>query len=175
MRHGRGFPVRAARAAIEEREHGLVFTKADIDHLIDTAKTSWVGGNPGSLAPGMAISAQPATGTAKAVNACFPNSKTAEPASAGSGALNGKIVSVEWDAKASKGKIVVQPKDPAAAAVTLDADKDTRVQVLRMWSALAPYDADIQKNFEATEKPDSWGGLSAASRYLMLQSRLADK
>jgi hypothetical protein len=59
--------------------------------------------------------------------------------------------------------------------VTLDADKDTKVQVLRMWSALAPYDVDIQRNFEATEKPDSWAGLSGASRYLMLQSRLAGK
>jgi hypothetical protein len=49
----------------------------------------------------------------------------------------------------------VQPKDPAAAQVTIDTDKDTKVQVLRMWSALAPYDAEIQKNFEATENPDS--------------------
>lgn len=90
-------------------------------------------------------------------------------------ALDGKIVSVEWDVKTSKGKVVVQPKDAQAAPVTLDADKDTKVQVLRMWSALAPYDVEIQKNFEATEKPDSWGGLSGASRYLMLQSRVAGK
>jgi hypothetical protein len=174
--HGNGGYYQGdTKGIVAAYEHGLVFTKEDIDHLIDTAKTSWVGGNPGSLGPGMTISVQPATGTAKAVNACFPNSKTAEPASAGSGALNGKIVRVEWDVKASKGKIVVQPKDPAAAPVTLDADKDTKVQVLRMWSALAPYDVDIQKNFEATEKPDSWAGLSGASRYLMLQSRLAGK
>jgi hypothetical protein len=129
----------------------------------------------GSLGPGMTISVQPATGTAKAINACFPNSKTTEPASAGSGALNGKIVSVEWDVKTSKGKVVVQPKDASAAPVTLDADKDTKVQVLRMWSALAPYDVDTQKNLEATERPDTWAGLSGASRYLMLQSRLAGK
>ena len=174
--HGNGGYYQGdTKGIVAAYEHGLVFTKEDIDHLIDTAKTSWVGGNPGSLGPGMTISVQPATGTAKAVNACFPNSKTAEPASAGSGALNGTIVSVEWDVRASKGKIVVQPKDPAAAPVTLDADKDTKVQVLRMWSALAPYDVDIQKNFEATEKPDSWAGLSGASRYLMLQSRLAGK
>ncbi len=152
-----------------------MFTKQDIAHLIDTAKTSWVGGNPGSLGPGMAISVQPATGRAKVVNACLSNSKTAEPASAGSGALSGQIVRVEWDVKAVKGKIVVQPKDPAAAPVTLDADKDTKVQILRMWSALAPYDVEIQKNFEATEKPDSWPGLSVASHYLMLQTKLASK
>ena len=94
-------------------EHGLVFTKADIDHLIDTAKTSWVEAKPGSPGPVMVISVQPATGTAKAINACLPNSRIAEPAAAGSGALTGKMVSVEWDAKAGKGKIVVQPKDPA--------------------------------------------------------------
>ena len=83
---------------VDAYEHGLVFTKADIDHLINTAKTSWAGGNPARPVAGMAISVQPATGTAKVLNACFPNSKTAEPASAGSGALSGKIVSVEWDA-----------------------------------------------------------------------------
>ncbi len=42
----------------------------------------------------------------------------------------------------------------------------------RMWSALAPYDAEIQKHFEATENPDNWGGLGA-SYYLMLQAKLA--
>jgi hypothetical protein len=146
---------------VDAYEHGLVFTKADIDHLIDTAKTSWTGGNPALPVAGMAISVQPASGTAKVLNACFPNSKTAEPTSAGSGALSGKIVSVEWDA--------------AAARVTIKTDKDTKVQVLRMWSALAPFDTEIQKNFEAVEEPDSWGGASGASYYLMLQSRLASK
>ncbi|MGA2066054.1 MAG: hypothetical protein ABSG86_13860 [Thermoguttaceae bacterium] len=42
----------------------------------------------------------------------------------------------------------------------------------RYWEALVPYSADIQKKFEAGMKPDSWGGLSAAPRYLMLQARL---
>lgn len=37
-----------------------MLTNEAIDHLIDTAKTSWVGGNPGSLGPGMTISVQPA-------------------------------------------------------------------------------------------------------------------
>ncbi len=62
---------------VDAYEHGLVFTKADIDRLIDTAKTSWAGGDPASPAAGMAVSVQPPGGTAKAVNACFPNSKTA--------------------------------------------------------------------------------------------------
>ena len=123
----------------------------------------------GSLGPGMTISVQPATGTAKAINACFPNSKTAVPKSAGAGALDGVVVSVEWDDKAKTGKIVVKPQD---AQVTLDTDKDTKVEVLRMWSALAPYDVEIQKQFEATANPTGWGGLSGVPWYLMLQNRL---
>jgi hypothetical protein len=164
-----------ARGMVAAYEHGLVFTRTDINHLIDTAKTSWTGGDPASPAAGMTISVQPASGTAKTINACFQNSKTAGPVSAGNGALSGKVVSVEWDAKAKRGKIVVQPEDPAAAQVAIATDKDTKVQVLRMWSALAPYDAEIQKHFEATENPDGWGGLSSTSYYLMLQSRLARK
>jgi hypothetical protein len=160
---------------VDAYEHGLVFTKADIDHLITTAKTSWTGGNPARPVAGMAISVQPAKGTAKVLNACFPNSKTAGPASAGAGALSGKIVSVERGAAAKTSRIVVQPQDPAAARVTIETDKDTKVQVLRMWSALTPYDTEIQKTFEAVEEPDGWGGLSGASYYLMLQSRLAGK
>jgi hypothetical protein len=160
---------------VEAYEHGLVFTQADIAHLIQTAKTSWVGTSPGSLGAGLSVSIVSAGGAAKAINACMPNSKTAEPASAGSGALSGKIVSVQWDVKADQGKIVAQPKDPAADPMTLTLNKDTKVQVLRMWSALAPYDVEIQKNLEATENPDSWGGLSGAAYFLMLQAKLAGK
>ena len=151
----------------------MVFTKTDIYRLIDTAKTSWVGTKPGSLRPGLTISVHPATGTARAINACLPNSKTAEPTSVGSGELSGRIISVDWDATADKGKIVVQPKDPAAAPVTIAADKDTKVQVLRMWDALAPYDVEIQKNLEATLNPEGWGGVAGAPAYLMLQAKLA--
>ncbi len=158
------------RGIVAAYEHGLVFTRADIDHLIETAKTSWTGGNPASPAVGMEVSIQPSSGTAKVINACFANSRTAEPISAGAGALKGKVISLEWNAKAGKGRIVVQPK--GAAPVTIDTDKGTKVQVLRMWSALAPYDADIQKNFEATEDPDSWAGLAAVPHYLTLQAKL---
>ncbi len=42
----------------------------------------------------------------------------------------------------------------------------------RYWDALAPYSTEIQRRFEAGLKPDSWGGLSATPRYLMLQARL---
>lgn len=160
---------------VEAYEHGLVFTRVDIDHLIHTAKTSWVGTNPGSLGAGMLISVRPSSGTAKTVNACFPNSKTSEPASAGSEALSGRIVGAEWDVKGNRGMIVVQPKAPSAAQVTVAADKDTKVRVLRMWSALAPYDVEIQRNLEETLNPDGWGGLPAASHYLMLQAKLAGK
>ncbi len=111
-------------------------------------------------------------GTAQVINACFPNSKTAGPVSAGNGALSGKIMNVEWNAAAKARKIVIQPEDSAADRVTIETDKSTKVEVLRMWSALAPYDTEIQKTFEVVEAPDSWGGLSGASYYLMLQSRL---
>ena len=154
-------------------EHGLVFNKEDVARLIKTAKTAWREGDPGSPVPGMDISVLPASGTAKEINACFPNALTSEPISAGPGALSGKVVSVEWDSKANKGKIVVQPNDAQAAEVTFATDKDTKVQTLRMWTALVPYDAEIQRNFELTEQPDSWGGLSEAPYYLMLQSKLA--
>ena len=37
---------------------------------------------------------------------------------------------------------------------------------------LVPYSEDIQKKFEESMKPDSWSGLSAAPKYLMLQAEL---
>jgi hypothetical protein len=170
-----GYYVGDTRAIGAAYEHGLIFTQADIDALIATAKTSWVGGDPGSPAAGMTISVQPAGGTAKEINASFPNSRTSEPASAGAGALNGTVVSVQWDVKANKGRIVVQPRDAQAAQVTLDTDKDTKVQALRMWTALVPFDVEIQKNFEATATPDTWFGLSSVPYYLLLQSDLGRK
>src|SRR5208337_3178352 len=93
-----GYYVGDTRAIVAACEHGLVFTKADIDALILTAKTSWTGGDPGSPAAGMMISVQPASGTAKEISACFPNSKTSGPASA---ALSGTVVSAQWDVKAT--------------------------------------------------------------------------
>ncbi len=42
----------------------------------------------------------------------------------------------------------------------------------RYWDALVPYSAEIQKKFEQGTRPESWGGLSAAPYYLMLQARL---
>jgi len=152
-------------------EHGVVFNEADISTLVTDAKTSWMDGDPASPVAGMEISVQPASGTAKAINACFLNSKTLKPASAGARALNGTVLSVEWDTKTNKGRIVVRPND-AQTRVTVFTGKDTKVQVLRMWSALAPYDVEIQKDFEATEQPDSWGGLSTVPYYLMLQLSL---
>ncbi len=160
---------------VDGYEHGLVFTSADIAHLIATAKTSWTGGDPGSPMAGMEISVQQAGGMAKAVNACVPNSMTSEPVSAGAGALSGTVVSVQWDAKAGKGKIVVQPKDAQAPRVTVNTDKSTKVQVLRLWPALAPFDVDIQKHFEAIAMPNDWFGVSIVPYYLMLQSELDAK
>jgi hypothetical protein len=174
--HPRGGYYEMDTAAIAAAyQHGLVFTKADIDHLIATAKTSWRDGDPGSPAAGMEVSVQPSSGTAKEINACFPNSRTSKPTSAGAGALSGTVVSVEWDAEANKGKIVVQPKNAQAHRVTFLTNDDTKVHVLRMWRGLVPYDEEIQKNFEATADPESWGGLGDVSWYLMLQSELSAK
>jgi hypothetical protein len=160
---------------VDAYEHGVVFTKADIDNLIVTGKTAWAAVSPGGPVVGMTISILPTSGTAKTIFASFPNAKTAEPISAGAGALSGKVVSVEWNDKAKKGKIVVGPKDAAAAPVTFDTDGGTKTQVLRIWGALAPYDVEYQRQFEAALKPDSWGGLAGAPYYLMLQAKLAGK
>jgi hypothetical protein len=160
------------RAIVAAYEHGLVFTQADIVRLINTAKTSWQGGDPASPAAGMEVSAHPPGGTAKEVNACFRNSKTLNPIEAGLGALTGTVVSVEWNRRTDKGRIVLRPKD-ARTDVIVGTDKNTKVQILRMWSSLAPFDDEIQKCFEATESPEGWGGLSTVPYYLMLQSKLA--
>jgi len=88
--------------------------------------------------------------------------------------LSGTVVSVEWDAKAGTGKLVVQPKDAEATEVTVATDKNTKVQLLRMWPDLAPYDVEIQKNFEATQRTDNWSGLAIVPYYIMLQSKLGD-
>ena len=151
-------------------EHGLVFTKAEIDELIATAKTTWTGGAHASPAAGMLISVQPASGMAKQVNACFANSKTSEPMSAGAGALIGTVVTRAWDAKTNTGNIVIRPKDAPTAQVTVTMNDDTRIQILRMWSALVPFDVEIQKNFEVAATPDTWFGFSSVPSYLMLQS-----
>ncbi len=153
-------------------EHGLVFDKADIARLIATAKTSWAGVSPGAPAAGMEVSVRPARGTATEINACFPNALTSAPISAGPGALSGTVVGVQWDDKAKRGRILVQPGEAQAPQVTLATDKDTKVQVLRMWAALAPYDVEIQKHFEATQDPDGWGELTSVAYYLMLLSEL---
>ena len=42
----------------------------------------------------------------------------------------------------------------------------------RHWVALAPFSPDIQRKFEASHKPDGWGGLSTTPWYLMLQAQL---
>lgn len=42
----------------------------------------------------------------------------------------------------------------------------------RYWTALAPYDATIRKNFEDTHKPDSWGGMKLTPWYLAIQAKL---
>ncbi len=42
----------------------------------------------------------------------------------------------------------------------------------RMWAALVPYDVEIQKHFEPTQKPNDWFGVTSVPYYLWLQSQL---
>jgi hypothetical protein len=158
--------------AVAACEHGLVFTKADIERLINTAKTSWRSGDPGDVAAGMEISVEPPRETAREMNACFRNSKTSEPTSAGPRALAGTVVRSEWNKRTNAGTTVVRPTG-GKTNVTLRTNRNTRVQVLRMWSALAPYDVEIQKQFEATEDPTDWGALGSVPHWLVLQNELA--
>jgi hypothetical protein len=164
---------------VDACEHGVVFTQADIARLVATAKSSWQENDPSYPPPGfqpiagMEVSAQPASGTAKEVNACFPNSMTKGPSSAGPGALSGTVVSIAWDRKANKGQVVVQPAN--ARAATVATDKNTKVKMLRMWPPLVAYDVEIQKYYEAIEKPDDWFGVSSVPHYLMLQSELSGR
>lgn len=44
----------------------------------------------------------------------------------------------------------------------------------RYWTSLAPYNEDIQKNFEEHHNPEGWGGLAATPWYLALQARLRE-
>jgi hypothetical protein len=45
----------------------------------------------------------------------------------------------------------------------------------RYWSALATVSASVQKEFEASHKPDAWGGLGLTPEYLWLQAKLPEK
>lgn len=62
--------------------------------------------------------------------------------------------------------LVFDEKDIAYLIATAKAEK-------REWSALAPYDDEIQTAFENGLKPESWGGLAAVPWYLSLQARPA--
>ena len=160
-------------AIAEAFEHGVVFAKADIDALVVAAKNDWWGQTttyltPASLQAGMAISVYPASGTATQINACFPNSLTSAPISAGVGALSGTIVSV------GANNVVVQPA--AGNNVTITTNGSTLVQMLRMWTAMAPYDPDIQTYRVGSETASSlsggWDQVWDAPYWLMLQSEL---
>jgi hypothetical protein len=162
-------------------EHDLVFTREDIARLVATAKTSWQENDPSYPPPGfqpiagMLVSIEPRTGTAKEVNASFPNSMTKGPLSAGPGALYGTVASISWDERANTGKIVVAPGTPQSASVTLTTNKETKIKMLRMWTPLVPYDVEIQKYYEAIERPDDWFGASTVPYYLMLQAEIRAK
>ena len=173
------------QAIVAAYEHGVVFTAADITALIKTAKTSWTGSawpgvatqyyfNPSILVPGMLISVYPASGTATEINSCYPNSFTSQPVSAGPGALNGTIVSVTWNS--GTGTVVVQPNGAPGTQVTIATNTNTMIQLLRMWTALLPYDVEIQQQFEENEDTNpatayAWGPVYD-SYYLWLHSTL---
>lgn len=56
-------------------------------------------------------------------------------------------------------------------AADIDRLIATSLAEKRSWDALAPYSPEIQRKFEASHKPDGWGGLSITPWYLMLQAR----
>ena len=57
----------------------------------------------------------------------------------------------------------------------LDRFIATALAEKRYWTALAPYSAAIQKKFEESHKPESWGGIATTPWYLALQVRLREK
>ena len=163
------------QAIVAAYEHGVVFTAADITTLVRTAKTSWTPSawpgvstqyyfNPSSLQPGMSVSAELTSGTAKYVCGCLPNSLTASANSAwldvqwwtgdstaGTGALNGTVVSNTWNG--STGSMVIQPTGTTGTGsqVTISTNTNTEVFLLRLWTALLAYDVQIQQQFEENE------------------------
>jgi len=57
------------------------------------------------------------------------------------------------------------------SAADIDHLIATALAEKRHWDALAPFSPDIQRKFEASHKPDGWGGLSTTPWYLMLQAQ----
>lgn len=75
-------------------------------------------------------------------------------------------IDVESMVAAYEHGVVFDKQDLAHLIATAKAEK-------RDWSALAPYDDDLQKMFEQNQKPESWGGITAVPWYLALQVRRA--
>ena len=163
-------------AMAEAWEHGVGFSYADIANLIAISKGDWWGNNS-TYAPysvlqvGMAVSYKTSNGrnngTATQVNACWPNSLTAAPISAGSGAFTGTITSV------SSTRLGVKIGTSTVAA-TLNSS--TNFQTLREWNSMAPYNPDIQTYRVNSESASSLGGgwdeTWDVAYWLMLQSEL---
>jgi hypothetical protein len=80
---------------------------------------------------------------------------------------NGGYYSIDTEglAEAVEHGLVFTKQDIARLVATALAQK-------RTWAALVPYSEELQKRFEAGTKPDSWGGLGAAPKYLAQQARL---
>ncbi len=170
-------------AIVEAWEHSIVFNMGDIQNLIHISKTSFWGGNlywatPAIFESGMLISATP-DGTA--AFACFPNSLTANPPSAGQYALSGTFESYTWTQTSANdvvltasGNIVVQTTNEGL--VTITGGISSQFYTLRMWTALAPYDPEIQSYYVGSETPadleGGWGEISSAPYWLMLQAEL---
>ena len=170
-------------AIVEAYEHGVVFTHDDINNLITISKTSFYGGNlywatPAIFQSGMAISITP-DGTV--AYACFPNSLTSTPPSAGAHALSGTFESYTWTqtsandvVQTASGNIVVQTANEGL--VTITGGISSKFYTLRMWPALAPYDQEIQTYYIGSETPsgleNGWGEISSVPYWLMLQAEL---
>ena len=153
-------------AIVAAYQHGLVFTAEDLARLIRTAKTTWADASSAFLKPGGSVVVETRGGVADTIYASLPNSPLPKPVGATPASVGGKLLKVQWQAATAVGEIVVQPLEPGAAPVTLALDGKTKVQALRMWTALAPYDREIQARVEATMDPESWGGLAGVPAYL---------
>ena len=136
---------------------------------------------PDLMIPGMQISISPA---APQMNGCFPNSLTPAPISVGLGAITGTVVNVTWTetvvnyvVTAASGDVVIQTAD--GSQLTIPGGLPTSASTLRMWTALAPYDTEIQSAFEKIENSynmasilSGWGETFEIPWWLMLQAEL---
>ncbi len=169
-------------AMAEAWEHGVGFSYADMQNLINISLNDWWGADPSagyltntsnSMLVGMAVSYVTSNGknngTITAVNACTPNPMTLAPTSAGSGAFTGTITSLS--------STTLGVKLSSGTTVSAKMNSSTNIQELREWNAIAPYSPSSQAYRIAEESTTSaltggWDETWDVAYWLMLQSEL---